>query len=406
MNWLWRQLAVVTNWPVLLAVAVLSALGVAGIWVDQPGSHADAKKQMLFLAVAVVGMVLFQAVNYQRIGRLAWPFYILSLLLVAYTVLAAAMYERYRLKLPGVHEIKGTYAWINLGAMSLEPSELAKVSFVLVLARYLRFRSNYRTFWGLLPPFLLALAPLVLILKQPDLGMAMVFVPALFAMLFVAGARAAHLLAIMGIGVALVPLMWFSGTCDRHGADCPICPCLPVVRHLPQFVKHYQRARVYALLSDDPAVLKEGGYQQERARIAMGSGGAWGKGFNNVPVGRTVPEAHNDMIFALIGEQFGLLGSAVVLGAYMVLFAAGIEIASATREPFGRLVALGLVALLAAQTFINLGVCMRLMPVTGITLPFISYGGSSLLSSFMAVGLLLNIGQHRPLVMARESFEF
>jgi len=112
------------------------------------------------------------------------------------------------------------------------------------------------------------------------------------------------------------------------------------------------------------------------------------------------------MIFALVGEQFGLFGAAVVLGAYAILFAAGIEIASATREPFGRLVAAGVVSLLAGQTILNIMVCLKLMPVTGVTLPFISYGGSSLVASFMAAGLLLNIGQNRPVVMAKDAFEF
>jgi cell division protein FtsW (lipid II flippase) len=112
------------------------------------------------------------------------------------------------------------------------------------------------------------------------------------------------------------------------------------------------------------------------------------------------------MVFCLVGEQFGFVGSVVVIGAYLVLFAAGVEISAATREPFGRLVALGIVAVLAGQTFINLAVVTRLMPVTGVTLPFVSAGGSSLIASFMAVGLLLNIGQNRPIVMARESFEF
>ncbi len=112
------------------------------------------------------------------------------------------------------------------------------------------------------------------------------------------------------------------------------------------------------------------------------------------------------MILALIGEQFGFFGSAVLLGSYIVLFAAGIEISASTREPFGRLIAAGVVAVLATQSFINLLVASGLMPVTGITLPFVSYGGSSLVASFMAAGLLLNVGQNRPLVMARESFRF
>lgn len=140
--------------------------------------------------------------------------------------------------------------------------------------------------------------------------------------------------------------------------------------------------------------------------VAFASGGVSGKGFGNIPVGQSVPEAHDDMILALIGEQFGFFGSAVLLGSYIVLFAAGIEISASTREPFGRLIAAGVVAVLATQSFINLLVASGLMPVTGITLPFVSYGGSSLVASFMAAGLLLNVGQNRPLVMARESFRF
>ena len=112
------------------------------------------------------------------------------------------------------------------------------------------------------------------------------------------------------------------------------------------------------------------------------------------------------MIFAIIGEQFGFVGSLVVLAGYIVLFAAGVEIAAATREPFGRLMAVGIVSFLASQAFLNLMVVLRLFPVTGVTLPFISSGGSSLIASFIAAGLLLNIGQNRPLVIARDSFEF
>ena len=139
---------------------------------------------------------------------------------------------------------------------------------------------------------------------------------------------------------------------------------------------------------------------------AFGSGGFAGKGFGNIPLGQMVPEAHNDMIFSLIGEQFGFLGAAAVLVAYIVLFAAGIEIASNNRDPFGRLVAIGIIAMFAGQAFINIMVTIRLMPVTGITLPFVSYGGTSLLASYMAAGFLLNVGQNRPLVMAKASFQF
>ena len=391
MNKLWQQLAIATNWPVLAAAAVLTTLGCLSIWADET---ADGKKQLVFVFVGILAMAAFQAFDYRWIGRFSWGLYVFALLLIFYTVLGTKM------SVPFAKPIKGQCNWINFGPMSLQPAELMKVGFVMVLARYLRFRSNYRTLVGLLPPFGLALAPLALILKQPDLGSALVFIPALFAMLFVAGARLWHLAAIVGMGLVMALVLWCAGP-KESGA-----PGIPVLRMLPSFVKDYQRARVYAMFSNEPGKNQDTNYQTDRALTALGSGGPTGKGMGNIPVGRYVPEAHNDMVFSLIGEQFGFVGSTIVLVAYIVLFTAGIEIAAATREPFGRLVALGIVATMAGQAFINMMVVLRLMPVTGITLPFISYGGSSLLASFMCVGLLLNIGQNRPIVMARESFEF
>ncbi len=386
-NRFWRQLGIATNWPILVAVAVLTAVGCGSIAAD---ATANVRMQLIFIAIGAVGMFLFQVVNYQEIGRYAWLFYIVSLLLVIYTVMPGVR----RSGFGSVPNIKGAQAWIDFGPLHLEPAELMKLAFCMVLARYLRFRSNYRSLGGLLPPFALALVPLVLILKQPALGMALLFIPALFSMLFVAGAKIKHLSGIVVLGLMFVPVVWFAGT----GA--------PVLRHLPPLLKEYQRARVKALLSHDSNQAQSLDFQQEQALTAIGSGGVTGKGFGHIPVGSRVPEAHNDMIFALIAEQFGLVGSLILLGAYVVLFAAGVEISAATREPFGRLLAVGIVAMLTSQAFLNLAVCLRLAPVTGITLPFVSYGGSSMLSSFLAAGLLLNIGQNRPLVLARSSFEY
>lgn len=378
-----------------MAVTVLSALGVLSIWADRKSDGTtDGPKQLIFAAVGVVAMAVVQAINYQKIGRFAWTLYILGLGMVLYTIVPFThVAERVQTPLM-VPYTNGAYAWINAGPIKLQPTELMKIGFILVMARYLRFRNNYRTFKGLLGPFLLALAPIGLILKQPDLGTVLIFVPVLFAMLFVAGAQFRHLLAIVGMGLALAPLMWLSGT------------DMPVFRHMPVLVKDYQRARVYALFSNDPAISRKENFQPLRALMALGSGGLSGKGIGVVPIGGLVPEAHNDMILALIGEQFGFFGVAAILAAYIVLFATGVEIAARTREPFGRLVAIGIVALLAGQAFLNLSVTLRMMPVTGVTLPFVSYGGSSLLSSFIAAGLLLNVGQNRPLVMARNAFEF
>ena len=379
---LWKKLAITSNWPVLAAVAVLSGAGLVSIF--QYNSDLGVR-QLIYLLVALAAMAAVQGVNYNAIGRYAWGLYILSLLLVFYTVA----------HLPGVSQKNGAYAWINVGPLGVEPSELMKLAFVMVLARYLRFRGSFRTLPGLLPPLALTLAPVSLILLQPDLGVAALFFPTLLAMLFVAGARAKHIFLMLALAGGLAPIFWFSGA-----------PNVPVFDKLPMLVRQYQRERLTAMFSSDPRTLQESGYQQERALAAMGFGGATGKGLGNLTVSRHVPEAYNDMIFAVIGEQFGFVGSVVILIAYLVLFAAGIEISAATREPFGRLVALGLVVLLAAQAVLNLMVVMHWFPVTGVTLPFISSGGSSLVASFIAAGLLLNIGQNRPLVIAREAFEF
>ena len=392
---LWQRLAIATNWPVLAAVAVLSTVGVLTIYAydgAQQVPTGQGKRQLMYLAVAVVCMFAFQAVNYLRIGRVAWGFYLASFIPLAYTVLGAAIGGKS--PLPFVEERNGAYNWIQLpGGMSIQPAEIMKVAFIMALARYLRYRSNYRSVVGLLAPFGLCAAPVLLILKQPDLGTALVFGPTLLVMLFVAGARARHFTVIVGLSALMIPCVWLAGQ-----------PGVPVFEHMPAVLKQdgYQRLRVLAMFREDDRY----GYQQQQALTAQGSGGFTGKGLGNIPAGRAVPEGQNDMIFALIGEQFGLVGSLVVIVSYCVLFAAGIEISGATREPFGRLVAVGIVAMLATQAFLNLSVTLKLMPVTGVTLPFISAGGSSLIASFMFAGLLLNIGQHRPLVMADDSFEF
>ncbi len=404
MRKVWQQLAIATNWPVLAAMGVLSTLGVVSIWADSQYhdlSRQDGVKQLIYLAVALCCMFAFQAVNYLLIGRWAWPFYIFSLLLVAYTVAGS------KVSLPFVYYTKGVYAWISIGGVSLEPSELTKIAFILVVAKYLRYRSNYRTVVGLLPPFALALVPVMLILKQPDLGVAALFMPTLLVMLFVAGAKVKHMLMVLVLGLMFVPLFWFSGHRYSDSAEKIRDPAseVAVLKYFPSLMKEYQRDRVKAIFSHAPSA-RELNYQQDHAVMAFGTGGVTGKGIGHIPVGKHVPEAHNDMIFALIGEQFGFFGSVAVLGAYLVFFAAGIEIAAATKEPLGRLIAVGVVAMLAAQAAINLTVCLRLMPVTGVTLPFVSYGGSSLLASYMAAGLLLNVGQNRPLMIGKDSFQF
>lgn len=397
---LWGRLAIATNWPVLVAVFVLTGIGITSIWAHDP---IDGRKQLIFAGVGMGLLIAIQMVNYQVLAKFAWGFYFASLIPLCYTVLGSVIGTGRAgdEPLPFVKNINGAYAWLNFPGFSFQPAELTKISFVMVMAHYLRYRSNYRNFWGLIPPFMLAVVPLMLILKQPDLGTGLTFIPALFAMIFVAGAKLRHLLLIVCLGLSLGPIAWLSGK-DKNGVAHS---SIPGFKYLPELVKDYQRERVYGLFSTSEGN-KDINYQPLMAEMAMGTGGLTGKGLGEIPVGKRLPEAHNDMIFAIIGEQFGFIGCMVVLVAYIVLFASGVEISASTREPFGKLAAVGIIAFLAGQAFINLMVVTRLMPVTGITLPFISYGGSSLLASYIAVGLLLNIGQNRPLIMARDSFEY
>ena len=380
-----RQLSLSHTWPMLVAVAILTALGVLTIYADDAGA---GQKQLIFAAIAMGCLVLFQMVDYRIIGTYAGVFYGISLALVIYTLGGP-------LHVPGVPYRNGAYNWIDLGPFSLQPSELLKVSTVMVMARYLRFRSNYRTVAGLIPPGVLTVVPMLVILKQPDLGTALIFIPTLFAMLFVAGAKWKHLLGVVAMGLVAGPMLWLCGL-----------PGVPLFQHLPSLVKNYQRDRVYVMFTDDPEADLHTGFQQRYALMAMGSGGIFGKGPMHIPIGHSVPEGRNDMIFALIGEQFGVVGAILVIACFGAIMFVAIDIAGSTREPFGRLVAIGSIAMLSGQTFINLLVVMKMMPVTGVTLPFVSAGGSSLIASFMSVGLLLNIGQKRPIVMGKKVFEF
>ena len=160
MNKIWRQLAIATNWPVLVAVVVLSALGLVSIWahsIADPRWAQDVQKQIMFIAIGVTLMLTMQAVNYQQLGRWGWPFYILSLLLLIYTIFPGMPKSGFL----GVVEVHDARLWINLGLLHMQPAELMKVAFCVVLARYLRFRSNYRTMLGLLPPFALLIVPLM-----------------------------------------------------------------------------------------------------------------------------------------------------------------------------------------------------------------------------------------------------
>jgi len=365
------------SWTTIFSALLLAGLGVMAI--TSASDERGLKQLTVWLPVGLGAMLLCMAVSYQKVGRTSNVLFVLGIL-----VLIAML-------TPLVPAHSGTKRWIVLGSSPtsprFQPSELMKLAYILALAKYLMFRKNYRRLSGLIAPFLLTLLPVVLILKEPDLGTSLLFFPVFFAMLFAAGAKGKHLLLIFLMMVVCLPALWMFG------------------------LKDYQKTRIEVLFHQDrtdTAWLRNEGLQMSQSKITLGSGQLTGRGWQQGPQTQNnlLPEDHTDFIFSVIGEEWGFLGCLAVLAAFLLMCFLGLSIALSTNEPFGRLIAVGIVALFAAQMLINVGMTIGLMPITGMTLPFVSYGGSSLVANFIALGLLLNVGKRRPIVMARKPFEF
>ncbi len=338
-------------------------------------------RQSIYLVTGVGLLLLTLVPSYRRIGQYSYVIYgfVLALLLLLFL-------DRY-VDLPLIPFRRDTRRWIELGPLRLQPSEFMKVALILALAWYLRYRKSYRTWRGLIPPFLLTLVPMVLILKQPDLGTMLMLLPVLFSMLFVAGARMRHLATIVLLGCATLPVFYAFG------------------------MKPYQRRRIQVLFRQNVADEKwhmGPGYQLRQGLIALGTGGFTGEGLGEGAVVQygLLPEEHNDFIFAVIGNQWGLIGCLVVIACYVVIIVCGLEVATVTNDPFGRLLAVGVVVMIVAQALLNICMNLGLAPITGMTLPFVSAGGSSMWANFLALGLLVNVAQRRPMLIAHPPFEY
>ena len=394
---------------ILLAASVLVLLGIASIYITNThyasfddGPRNAVKQLVRVLLGLAIGLVMLR-IGYYNLGRYAYLIFFAVLILLVPLFVARLTGNEFGGLFP---RRNGAFRWINLPGFPLQPSELMKVAFVLALAWYLRYRSNYRRFFGLLIPIAASSIPLGLILLEPDLGTCLLLVIVLATMLFMAGARLRHLAVIALVGILMLPIAW-------------------------QNIKDYQRLRVSALLlqsdqlreaiRENPekyaaiASKKEAiewaansGYQLVHSKNAVGSGRlfgyGWGKGmYCNSTL---LPDRHNDFVFALIAHQWGFLGSALVILCSGLITLCGILIASSTHEPFARLLAVGITALIFAQVVINIGMTIGLMPVTGMTLPFVSYGGSGLLTNFLSIALLISVSRHRPFLLADRPFDF
>lgn len=317
-----------------------------------------APRQRMWAVVSVVGFTAAAIWPYQRLRPLALPIYGLSLML-----LVAVFFTRPK---------NFSYRWIPLGFMDFQPSELAKIAFILALAAYLVSRPSLRRWYGLLIPFVMMALPAVLILKEPDLGTSLLFAPTLFAMLFAAGARPRHLVVVAVLSVVSLPLLWTQMSAEQKSRVVAVF-----------------RQRTGGEAPDDD------GYHLHQAKRVLALGGVFGSSMSGMPIHNVrayhLPESRTDFVFCLIGERWGFVGCSAVLGLIAVVIGRGLAVAAQTREPFGRLLIVGIVTLLGTQAAINTSMTVGLLPITGMTLPLVSYGGSSLLTTSVSLGLILNV---------------
>ena len=400
----------------LAAALILVVIGIAAIYAVEHSADIAAagqasnsanlwKKQVVFAAIGIAGFIAVNLINYRRFGALSGWLYTLVLLLLGVLLL-----DRF-IDIPFVPVINATRRWLRIGTsgtfIQLQPSEFCKLAYILALAWYLRYRSNYRNFTALIGPFVLTLLPMVLILLEPDLGTVLLMMPILFTMLFVAGAKVKHLLIIILMAVLISPLLWFN---MKDYQRTRISSVLLQHKWVRQKVEQSPTlGRILVGKNNEFTTLEkqwenDWGYHLIRSKYAVASGGKSGYGFCKGPFIKYnfLPERHNDFIFAIIAHQGGFTGCLVVLGLYVIIFWCGLEIASNNTDPFGRLLAVGIVAMFAVEVITNISMTIGLMPITGLTLPLVSYGGSSLLVSMISLGLLNNIGRCRPFGQIRK----
>ncbi len=360
-------------WLSFAAALVLSLIGIQAIATTKPDL---ASKQATFLLIGIGAAAIVATPSYRwyRRGIIALSVVCLALLLFVLVPFVPESIVRPR---------NGSRSWIALGPMDFQPSELAKTVYILAMAAWLSQTQIHRTLRGYIAVVGLTLIPIGLIVLEPDLGSALLFLPTMGAMVVAAGSKKRHVIASVVLATAMVPIAY-------------------------GFVlKPYQRARIDAIIaqiSGDTRFEKREGFQGWRAMRLVGSGGVMGVGEEHARALVTfngLPEEHNDMIFAVVCCRWGLAGGVLMWGAFLLFAVGGLATAAICRDPFGRLSAVGLVAISFTQMTINTGMTIGLLPITGITLPFVSYGGSSLLATWLNVGLLVNIGLRRPRVDER-----
>ncbi len=357
-----RRLLLQVDWLLIGVTVLLAIIGLATIYsATYAGSLHIYERHSLWLLIGALFFFIAVVVNYSLIERFAYHLYGLSILtLIAVLFLGT--------------EIAGTHRWLSLGFISFQPSEFAKLALIVVLARYMSDRSIPATGLSLRalgkPAIIMAL-PFLLVARQPDLGTALTMLLIFCSMLLVIGINRRTLLAIAICFAPVIPVGW-------------------------SLLKGYQKARLLSFFGNSNDSLGAG-YHLLQSKIAIGSGGLLGKGFSKGTQGtlRFLPEHHTDFIFPILAEEWGFIGSLILLSLFFVLIMRGFNTARNSKDRFGFLVAFGISAMLFWHVVINLGMVSGLLPVVGMPLPFLSYGGTFLLTTLLGVGILVNIGMRR-----------
>ncbi len=350
------------GWIPVIAAALLTLLGISAIATTEP---SFALRQSAYAAVGVIAAALMVVPLPALIER--WSPLVFVLTLGTLVLLVA----------PGVPEAivrarNGSRCWIDLGPIDIQPAEFTKVAWILAGSWWLRRAADVRSRSGLLLPIVLTAVPVLLILMQPDLGTALLFFPSLLAMLLAQGARRSHLAIVVISAALLAP------------ASYPV-------------LKPHQRARIDSLiaqLTGDTRYNRTIGFQADRARTLVGSGEIVGNGkeaAGSLVRFNALPEEHNDMIFAVVACRWGFIGGVAIIVLELAVAAGALTIALLTKNPFGRLAGSGIGAMIGFQSFVNIGMTIGILPITGLTLPFVSFGGSSIVASWMAMGILFSV---------------
>lgn len=352
------------DWFLLLLVLALLGIGIVGVYsaTYAGGRHLSplAIRQISWAGLGLAGMVIAFAVDYRQFERLGYLFYGLTLAFLLLVPILGSFGG-------------GARRWINLGVFSLQPSELAKVSLLLVLARYFHRVVSPQGYGlrELLYPGILVALPAGLVLAEPNLGTATILGLLALTVIFAAGIRFSSLTFLGVAAGGVLPVLW------HH-------------------MKPYQKQRILSFLHPDADPLGTG-YHMIQSKITIGSGMLWGKGFLQGTQSRLdfLPEKHTDFIFAVLAEEWGFVGICVIFVLYGALLARLLVIAWKARDRFGSLVAVGGAAIVFWQLLINIGMNIGILPVVGVPLPLLSYGGSSLLTMMITMGLALNVSTRR-----------